>query len=88
MGWAQHQINTHFFQIRKTLKGVIPFDEAIGVVNRRKTAPIDGESSIRPPDVDSFGGINCNAAEDSRYGFYSQFFSASHWIGNPNEAKT
>jgi len=58
-------------------------DEAIGAVNRREPAPIDGESSIRPPDVDSFGGINCNAAEDSRYGVYAQFSPASHWIGKP-----
>jgi len=33
-------------------------DEAGGVVNQRKLAPIDGEHLERPPKVDSFGGIN------------------------------
>jgi len=52
-------------------------DEAIGAVNRWEPAPIDGESSERPPNVDSFGGIDCNAAEDSRS--HTELLTHSVW---------
>jgi len=53
--------------IDKLRNQAFPSQRSLNFVhNRRETAPIDGESSIRPPDIDSFGGIKCNAAEDSR----------------------
>jgi len=42
------------------------FDEVVNIVNRWELAPNDGKSSKRPPNVDSFGGINWKCSGNSQ----------------------